>query len=91
MHQLTWGLFNAVECSGIQGIYAQMTKVVHLPSIYMHCPRSSSGCSGMQGISAQLTGEDLCLIALCYANIFGVVVFKTSILGWLGRYSVQWV
>ena len=30
---------------------------VHLPSIYMHCPRSSSGCSGMQGICAQLTGE----------------------------------
>ena len=68
------------ECSGIQGICAQMTKVVHLPSIYMHCPRSSSGCSGMQGISAQLTGEDLCLIALCYANIFGVVVFNASML-----------
>ena len=26
-------------------------------SIYMHCPRSSSGCSGMLGICAQLTGE----------------------------------
>ena len=29
---------------------------VPLPSIYMHCTRSSSGCSGMQGICAQLTG-----------------------------------
>ena len=46
----------------------------------MHCPRSSSGCSGMQGLYAQLTGEDLYWIALCYANIFGVVVFTASIL-----------
>ena len=29
---------------------------VHLPSIYRHYPRSSSGCSSMQGICAQLTG-----------------------------------
>ena len=29
-------------------------------------------CSSMQGLYAQLTGEDLCSIALCYANIFGV-------------------
>ena len=56
----------------------------HLPSIYMHCPRSSSGCSGMQGICARLTGEDLCSIALCYANILGVVVFNASTLDWLG-------
>ena len=28
--------------------------VVHLPSIYMHCPRSSSGCSSMQGIYAEI-------------------------------------
>ena len=42
----------------------------HLPSIYLHCPRSSSWCSSMQGICAQLTGEDPCSIALCYANIF---------------------
>ena len=62
---------------------------VHLPSIYMHCPRSSSGCSGMQGICAQLTGEDLCWIALCYANIFGVVVFNASVLDWPGR--ATWV
>ena len=34
----------------------------------------------MQGISAQLTGEDLCWIALCNANIFGVVVFNASML-----------
>ena len=30
---------------------------VHLPSIYIHCPRSSSGCSSMQGICARLTGK----------------------------------
>ena len=30
---------------------------VHLPSIYMHCPRSISGFSGMQGIYAWLTGK----------------------------------
>ena len=56
------------------------TMIIHLPDIYMHYPRSSSGCSGMQGLYARLTGEDLCLIELCYANIFGVVVFKASIL-----------
>ena len=60
---------------------------VHLPSIYMHCPRYSSGFSSMQGICAQLTGEDLCWIALCYANIFGVAVCKASVLNWLGRTS----
>ena len=37
-------------------------------------------CSSMQGLYAQLTGEDLCLIALSYANIFGVAVFKASML-----------
>ena len=46
----------------------------------MHCLRSSSGCSGMQGLYARLTEEDLFWIALCYANIFGVVVFTASIL-----------
>ena len=56
----------------------------YLPSIYMHCPRSSSGCSSMQGICSQLTGEDLCWIALCYADIFDVVVFNASMLNWLG-------
>ena len=30
---------------------------VHLPSIYMHCPRSISGFSGMQDIYAWLTRE----------------------------------
>ena len=56
---------------------------IHLPAIYKHCPRFSSWCSGIQGIYAQLTGEDLCLIALCYANIFGVAVFNA----W---YSIDW-
>ena len=37
-------------------------------------------CSSMQGLYAQLTGEDLCSVALCYANIFGVVVFNASML-----------
>ena len=50
----------------------------------MHCSRSSSGCNGMQDICAQLTGEDLCWIALCYANIFGVAVFNASMLHWIG-------
>ena len=50
----------------------------------MHCSRSSSGCNSMQGICAQLTGEDLCWIALCYANIFGVAVFNAAMLNWLG-------
>ena len=63
----------------------------HLPSIYLHCPRSSSGCSSMQGICAWLTGEDLCLIALCYANIFGVAVCKASVLDWLGGICLLYI
>ena len=35
-------------CSSMQGIYAQLTGGLHLPSIYMHCTRSSSGFSSMQ-------------------------------------------
>ena len=58
---------------------------VHLHSIYMHCSRSNSGCKCMQDICAQLTGEDLCWIALWYANIFGVAVFNASMLDWTGR------
>ena len=48
---------------------------VHLPSIYMHCPRSSSGYSGMQGIYAQM-GVHLpeiyiyiCSVAVCKASM----------------------
>ena len=37
-------------------------------------------CSGMQSLYAQMAGEDLCLIALYYANIFGVAVFNASML-----------
>ena len=37
-------------------------------------------CSGMQSLYAQLTGEDICPIVSCYANIFGVVVCKASML-----------
>ena len=59
---------------------------VHLPSIYMHCPRSISGFSIMQGIYAWLTWEDLCCMAFCYSNVFGVVVFNAHMLDWLGVY-----
>ena len=59
---------------------------VNLTSIYRHCPRSSSGCSGLQGICAQLTWEDLCCMAFCYSNVFGVVVFNAHMLDWLGVY-----
>ena len=38
---------------------------VHLPSIYMHCPRSSSGCSSMQGIYAQMTGGSIFPLYIC--------------------------
>ena len=37
-------------------------------------------CSSMQGLYAQLTGENICWIALCYANISGVAVFNASML-----------
>ena len=37
-------------------------------------------CNGIQGIYALLTGEDLCQIALWYANIFGVAVFNASMI-----------
>ena len=72
------------------GVHCQIcqflsTMSIDLPAIYMHCPRSSSGCSGMQSIYAGLTGEDICSIALCYTNIFGVAVFKASIFDYLGR------
>ena len=53
---------------------------VHLPSIYMHCPRSSSGCSGMKDFYIQMTWEDLCCMVLCFANVFGVVVFNSHML-----------
>ena len=37
-------------------------------------------CSSMLGLYAQLTGEDLCWIALCYANIFDLAVFIACML-----------
>ena len=59
---------------------------------YVHCLyiyRSAISCAkfgvvSIQGIYAQLTGEDLCLIPLCYANIFGVAVFDASMIDWRG-------
>ena len=58
---------------------------VHLPSIYMHCTRSSSGCSSMQGICAWLTGGFICLLYICIVLdlAVGVVVCKASIFNWL--------
>ena len=54
-----------MKCNSIQGIYAQLTGG-SMPSIYMHCPRSSSGCSGMQGICAiDWGGPMLDCIVLC--------------------------
>ena len=40
----------------------------------------------MHGIYAQLTWEDLCCMAFCYSNVFGVVVFNAHMLNWLGVY-----
>ena len=73
----------------MQGIYAQLTGGVHLPSIYMHGTRSSSGCSGMQGIYAQLTvywySRHLCSIDRRGVDLpVGVLVCKASVLNWLG-------
>ena len=53
---------------------------VHLPSIYRHCPRPSSGCSSMQGICAPLTGGSICLLYICTVLdlAVGVVVCKAS-------------
>ena len=58
---------------------------VHLPSIYMHCTRSSSGCSSMQGIYAWLTGGFICLLYICIVLdlAVGVMVCKASIFNWL--------
>ena len=59
---------------------------VHLSSICMHCPKSSSGCSSMTGFYAQMTGGSICLlyIGLVLDLAVGVVVCKTSMLKWLG-------
>ena len=47
---------------------------VHLPSIYMHCTKSSSGCSSMQGICAWLTGgsrsSSTSVVGVWYAGIY---------------------
>ena len=38
-----------------------------MPSIYMHCTRSSSGYGSMQGICDQLTVGYICLLYICIA------------------------
>ena len=62
-----WG----VHCQICQFLF---TMSIHLPAIYMHCLRSSTGCSGMQGIYAQLTGEDL--------SPFYIYMWQFHIGGW---------
>ena len=46
---------------------------VHLPSIYMHCPRFSNGCSSMLGICDWLTGEG----HMKFNGIQGIYVWLT--------------
>ena len=46
-----------VHCATSAKFCLVVFKGGHLPVIYMHCPRSSSGCSSMHGICAELTGE----------------------------------
>ena len=79
-----------VDASSMQGIYAWLTGV-HLPSIYMHCTRSSSGCSGMQGIYAQLTGGSICLlyIYIVLDLVVDVVVCKASSSGCSGMQGIS--
>ena len=63
----------------------ELTGNVHLPSIYMHCTRCSSGYSGMQGICGQMTVGSICLLYICIVLYLavGVVVCKASMLDWL--------
>ena len=57
-----------MQCNSMLGLYARLTgeDLCHLPSIYMHFPRSSSRCSVMQGIYAQSQGGHryMCIV-LC--------------------------
>ena len=58
---------------------------MHCLYIYRSAIRFAKfGVVSIQGIYARLTGEDLCLIPLCYANIFGVAVFDASMIDWRG-------
>ena len=64
---LAGGFKSSSGCSGIQGIYDQLNRGVHLPAIYIYMQ-----CSSIQGIYAQLTGGlDLGV---------SVLVFKTSMI-----------
>ena len=76
-----------MKFNGIQGICAWLTQGSICLSIYMHCPRSSSGCSGMQVIYTQMTGGSICLLYICTVLDLAVdaVVCKASLLNWLGR------
>ena len=51
--------------------------------LYICIVRSSSGCSGMKDFYIQMTWEDPCCMVLCFANVFGVVVFNSHMLDWL--------
>ena len=77
-----------VWCSGIQGIYAQLTGGQSAMGMCALCYISQVLCSGTQGIYAQLTGGfDLPCIYMRYAISarsakFGVAVFKAPLLDW---------
>ena len=89
-------------CNGMQCKYAELMGV-HLSSIYMHCTRSSTGCSSMQGICAQwIEGSRPSIGCSVMQGIcgqmaggldlaVGVVVFKASLLNWLGGPSVFYI
>ena len=63
-------------CTGIQGIYAQLTGG----------SRSTSGCIGMQGICLDWLVGSICLLYICIVLDLAVVVAvcKASVLDWLG-------
>ena len=68
-------IFNCL-CTGIQGIYAQLTGG----------SRSTSGCIGMQGICLDWLVGSICLLCICIVLDLAVVVAvcKASVLDWLG-------
>ena len=71
-----------INCSGMQGIYDQLTRGGSSSSyIYIHMQ-----CSGMQGIYDELTRGFICLLSICSTLdlALGVVVCKASVLNWPG-------
>ena len=97
MFRLTWGsiclLYICIFLDLAVGVVACKTSMLKwlgrsiMPSIYIHCPRSSSACSGMQGICAPLTRGSICLLYICIVLdlAMGVAACKASVLNWMGR------